>query len=57
MVEAIKPSDIPNVFGLNEPQHMLSKLYFEIMKLMDSLSVWTKCKEFQNRFSSLSTWL
>ena len=46
MVEAIKPSDIPNVFGLNEPQHMLSKLYFEIMKLMDSLSVWTKCKEF-----------
>ena len=42
MAEPPKPSDIPNVFGLNEPQHMLSKLYFEIMKLMDSLSAWDK---------------
>jgi hypothetical protein len=46
VVEAPKPSDIPNVFGLNEPQHMVSKLYFEIMELMDSLSVWTKNREF-----------
>lgn len=46
MIEVPKPSDIPNVFGLNQPQHMVSKLYFEIMKLMDSLSVWTKVQEF-----------
>jgi hypothetical protein len=46
MVEAPKPSEIPNVFALNEPQHMVSKLYFEIMKLMDSLSIWTERKEF-----------
>jgi hypothetical protein len=46
VVEAPKPSGIPNVFGLNEPQHVVSKLYFEIMKLMDSLSVWTKSREF-----------
>ena len=46
MVEPPKPSDIPNVFGLNEPQHMVSKLYFEILELMESLSVWTKSGEF-----------
>jgi len=46
VVEAPKPSDIPNVFGLNEPQHMVSKLYFEIQQLMDSLSVWTKSGSF-----------
>src|SRR5580693_1957546 len=36
------PSDIPNVFGMNEPQHMLTKLYVEIWDLSASLSVWTK---------------
>ena len=46
MIEVPKPTDIPNVFGLSQPQHMVSKLYFEIMKLMDSLSVWTKGQEF-----------
>jgi hypothetical protein len=46
LVEPPKPSDIPNVFGLSEPQHMVSKLYFEIMKLMDSMSVWTERREF-----------
>jgi hypothetical protein len=42
MALAPKLSPISNVFGLNEPQHMISKLYFELLKLMDSLSVWTK---------------
>jgi hypothetical protein len=40
VVEKPKGSDIPNVFGLNEPQHMVSKLYFELLQLMDSGSVW-----------------
>jgi hypothetical protein len=46
VIELPKPSDITNVFGLSEPQHMLSKLYFEIMKLLDSMSVWTERREF-----------
>jgi hypothetical protein len=46
VIEPPKPSDITNVFGLGEPQHMVSKLYFEIMKLLDSMSVWTERKEF-----------
>jgi hypothetical protein len=40
------PSDIPNVFGMNEPQHMLTKLYIEIQDLSNSLSVWTKSESF-----------
>jgi hypothetical protein len=46
LIRSRAPNRIPNVFGLNEPQHMVSKPYFEIMKLMDSLSVWTKSREF-----------
>ena len=46
MVEAPKPSDIPNVFGLSQPQHLMSKLYYELQQLMDSLSVWTKSGSF-----------
>jgi hypothetical protein len=46
MAEFPKPSDIPNVFGLNQPQHMLSKLLSEIFQLQTSLSVWTKRTEF-----------
>lgn len=46
MGDSSKPSDIPNVFGLNQPQHMLTKLYVEIMRLTDSLSVWTKNEAF-----------
>lgn len=42
MVEVPKPSDIQNVFGLSEPQHMLTKMYVELNDLMESLSVWTK---------------
>jgi len=39
-------SEIPNVFGMNEPQHMLTKLYVEIQDLSTSLSVWTKSEAF-----------
>lgn len=46
VTEAPKPSDIQNVFGLNKPQHMLSKLLWEIDNLSRSLSVWTKRGEF-----------
>jgi hypothetical protein len=46
MAEAPPPSEIPNVFGMNEPQHMLTKLYVEIQDLSTSLSVWTKSEAF-----------
>jgi hypothetical protein len=46
MAQAPPPSDIPNVFGMNEPQHMLVKLHTEIQSLMESLSVWTKSGAF-----------
>jgi hypothetical protein len=46
MFEAPKPSDIPNVFGMNEPQHMLTKVYVEVSDLTESLSVWTKSEAF-----------
>jgi hypothetical protein len=46
MAEAPLPSDIPNVFGMNKPQHMLTKLYIEIWDLSNSLSVWTKNESF-----------
>jgi len=46
MAEIPKPSDIQNVFALNRPQHMLSKLLWEIDSLSKSLSVWTKRSEF-----------
>jgi hypothetical protein len=44
--EIPKQSDIQNVFALNKPQHMLSKLLWEIDSLSKSLSVWTKKTEF-----------
>src|SRR5581483_10232667 len=46
MFEPPKLSDIQNVFALNKPQHMLSKLLWEIDRLSTSLSVWTKRTEF-----------
>jgi hypothetical protein len=46
MAEAPPPSDIPNVFGMNQPQHMVTKLYAEIQQLTESLSVWTKSESF-----------
>ena len=42
MVDAPKPSDIANVFGLNNPQHMFTKMIVELNELQNSLSVWTK---------------
>jgi hypothetical protein len=40
MAQAPKPSDIPNVFAMNEPQHMWVKLAWELQHLTDSTSVW-----------------
>jgi hypothetical protein len=40
MVEAPKPSDIQNVFAMNEPQHMWVKFAWELQHLTDSMSVW-----------------
>ena len=40
MIEAPKPSEIGNVFGLHQPHHMLSKLLWEIYELTNSMSVW-----------------
>jgi hypothetical protein len=40
MVEAPNPSDIQNVFGMNEPQHMWAKLAWELQHLTTSMSVW-----------------
>jgi hypothetical protein len=40
MVEVPKRSDIQTVFAMNEPQHMLSKLIWEIQRLTDAMSVW-----------------
>jgi hypothetical protein len=45
-MEIPKPSNIQNVFALNKPQHMLSKLLWEIDSLSRSLSAWTKKTEF-----------
>jgi hypothetical protein len=45
-VKTPPPSDIQNVFALNKPQHMLSKLLWEIESLSKSLSVWTQRGEF-----------
>jgi hypothetical protein len=42
MVEVPKPSDITNVFGLNNPQHMYTKMMVELTNLQTALSVWTK---------------
>lgn len=46
MAEIPAPSDIQNVFALNKPQHMLSKLVWEMESLSKSLSVWTQRGEF-----------
>lgn len=40
MVEQPKQSEIPNVFGMDHPQHMWTKLTWELNALMTSMSVW-----------------
>jgi hypothetical protein len=40
MVDARKPSDISNVFAMNEPQHVWLKLAWELQHLTNSMSVW-----------------
>ncbi len=46
MIEVPKPSDIENVFAMSEPQHMLSKLLWEIDELTQSQSVWVDNETF-----------
>jgi hypothetical protein len=40
MTQAPEPSSIPNVFAMNQPQHMWHKLVWELQYLTDSMSVW-----------------
>jgi hypothetical protein len=40
MVETPKASEIPNVFAMNEPQHMWVKLAWELEHLTTCMSVW-----------------
>ncbi|MCK1564287.1 hypothetical protein IVB08_09985 [Bradyrhizobium sp. 173] len=40
MVEQPKQSGISNVFGMDHPQHMWTKLAWELNGLMNSMSVW-----------------
>jgi hypothetical protein len=40
MIEQPKLSEIPNVFGMDHPQHMFIKLSWELNALMGSMSVW-----------------
>jgi hypothetical protein len=42
MIETPKPSSLTNVFGLDNPQHIYTKMVVELVKLQDSSSVWTK---------------
>lgn len=42
MVVVPKPSSLKNVFGLNDPQHMYTKLLTEIVDLQDAQSTWTQ---------------
>lgn len=40
MVEQPKQSEISNVFGMDHPQHMWTKLAWELNALMGAMSVW-----------------
>jgi hypothetical protein len=40
MAEAPKPSEIPNVLAMDDPQQMLAKLLWEIDELTTAMSVW-----------------
>jgi hypothetical protein len=46
VVEAPEQSDIQNVLAMHEPQHMLSKLLWEIRELTSVMSVWADNDEF-----------
>lgn len=46
MIELPKPSSIENVFAMNEPHHMLSKLLWELQCLMNAESVWKDNESF-----------
>jgi hypothetical protein len=42
MADAPKPGSLTNVFGLDKPQHIYTKMMVEIMRFQDALSVWSK---------------
>jgi hypothetical protein len=46
MAEAPKPSEIPHVLAMDDPQQMLAKLFWEIHELTDKMSVWIDNEEF-----------
>jgi hypothetical protein len=45
-MQVVKPSPIENVFAMSEPQHVLSKLLWEIDALTQSQSVWVDNETF-----------
>jgi hypothetical protein len=45
-VDAPKPSSLTNVFGLDNPQHIYTKMMVELMRFQDASSVWTKNEPF-----------
>jgi hypothetical protein len=55
MVEHPKQSEIPNVFGMDHPQHMFVKLGWELNALMSSMSVWKDNEAAPESLSMLST--
>jgi hypothetical protein len=46
VAEPPKQSDIENVFAMNQRQHMLAKLLWEISELTGAMSVWKDNEEF-----------
>jgi hypothetical protein len=42
MADAPKPGSLTNVFGLDKPQHIYTKMMVEIMRFQDALSEWSK---------------
>jgi len=55
MAEAPPPSDIPNVFGMNEPQHMLTKLYVELHDLSTSFQSGQRASHSRGHYLSPGT--
>jgi hypothetical protein len=42
LADAPKPSSLTHVFGLDNPQHIYTKMIVELMSFQDASSVWTK---------------
>jgi len=46
MVKTPKPSSLTNVFGLDNPQHIFTKIVVDVWRFQDSMSIWTKNEPF-----------